>query len=57
MPEGNVVEINNFRLCAYCLKRPSLGQTRVGWLGCIVCQREVDKAMQEFIEKKFRGKK
>lgn len=47
------LRIDNFRLCAYCHKRPSLGRTRIGWLGCVVCQREVDTAIQELMKEKF----
>ncbi|MBA7578257.1 hypothetical protein ES708_20119 [subsurface metagenome] len=47
------LRIDNFRLCAYCHKCPSLGRTIIGWLGCVVCQREVDTAMEEFVKEKF----
>ena len=40
-------------LCGYCLKRLSLGETEGGWLGCVVCQREVDEAIIKFLKEKF----
>ena len=41
------------KVCIYCLKLPSLGETIIGWLGCIVCQREVDNAMEQFVRERF----
>lgn len=40
-------------LCDFCHKRLSLGNTPLGWLGCVVCQAEVDKFMLEFVRQKF----
>ncbi len=41
------------KLCKICLKRLSLGRTVWGWLGCIVCQREVDAGIRQFVIDKF----
>ena len=40
-------------LCNYCRLRLSLGQTEEGWLGCVVCQPKVDKAVEVFLKEKF----
>ncbi len=41
-------------LCSYCQKRLSLGLTEEDlWLGCVICQGEVDEAVESFLEKKF----
>ena len=42
-------------ICSYCLKRLSLGRTPGGWIGCFICQRKIDQAIQEFLKKKFGG--
>lgn len=43
-------------ICSNCLKRLSLGRTKWGWLGCVVCQKEVDIAIMEFLKQRFGGK-
>ncbi len=36
------------KICHSCRKRPSIGQTRCGSLGCVVCQLKVDKFINLF---------
>lgn len=40
-------------ICDHCLLRLSLGPTRYGWLGCVVCQGNVDRYIEEFLANKF----
>lgn len=48
--------VDTFHLCSGCLKRQSLGKTSDGWLGCVVCQKQVDEAVAAFLKNKFGGK-
>ena len=50
------VDRTRFRLCLYCNKRRSLGKTPWGWLGCVVCQLEVDKAMEQYVKERFESR-
>lgn len=37
---------NELVVCPFCLMNPSIGKTDLNILGCIICQNNVDRAVE-----------